>query len=153
MEEDLLSAYLDGELDASTRAAVDARLTESHEWRDILDEVRAARDAVRALPTHEAPAGFWERVLGTPPDTATRDDAAPVVVLEEQRPARRLRTRWAALAGVAAAAVVLAVSVVPSRDETRPPVATFTNAHAARSSLSDDAVSQLAGIGRNAGLR
>ena len=59
---EMLSAYLDGELDPSGRAAVDARLAESAEWRLELADVRAARDAVRALPTRDAPEGFWDAV-------------------------------------------------------------------------------------------
>ena len=62
LDPDMLSAYLDGELDADERAAVEARLAESPEWRAELDEVRAAR-ACGALPVANAPAGFWDAVL------------------------------------------------------------------------------------------
>ena len=60
---EMLSAYLDDELDASTRDAVEARLAASPEWRAELAEVRAARDAVRGLPSLQAPAGFWDLSL------------------------------------------------------------------------------------------
>jgi anti-sigma factor RsiW len=143
MDEDLLSAYVDGELDPATRAAVDERLATSGEWRQILAEVRTARDAVRALPVRDAPDGFWDDVAAT----IARD--ADVVSLDEQRAKRRRTgTRLAALAGAAAAAVIIAVSIVPSQDRARPPVGTFANAHAARSSLSNEPVSQLAGVTR-----
>src|SRR4051812_11146060 len=63
LELDLLSAYLDGELDAATRDALEARLRESAAWRDELAAVESARALVRELPTRDAPAGFWDRVV------------------------------------------------------------------------------------------
>ena len=39
LEPDMLSAYLDGELTDAERAAVDAQLEASPEWRDELAEV------------------------------------------------------------------------------------------------------------------
>ena len=87
---EMLSAYLDGELSAPERDAVDARLAESAEWRAELDEVRAARDAVRRLPAREAPDGFWDSLLATvasDDDTSEPvEDAAPIVSIESRRP-------------------------------------------------------------------
>src|SRR5690349_20066443 len=122
MPEDALSAYLDGELSHDARAAVEARLAESEEWRAILDEVRAARDAVRALPAVEPPADFLPRLLSesdvavvaAPPPPPT---GPPEVVDLEAARARRAprRGRWvAALGGAAAAAVVVSVLVTPT---------------------------------------
>jgi anti-sigma factor RsiW len=142
MKEDLLSAYLDDELDVATRERVEARLAESGEWRSILDEVRATRDALRALPVRSAPPGFWDRLR-----------QPEVVSLDDHRAARTRRSRLAAAGAVAAAVVIGAVALVPLREQTQPPVATFADAHAARSSLSDEPLSQLAGVGQSAGLR
>src|SRR6186713_2770943 len=128
MPEDILSAYLDDELDATTRAAVEERLAGSAEWRAILDDVRAARDAVRGLPVHEAPEGFWTRVLALPDDETAAADSS-VVSLDERRQRRTKRIRLSMAAG-AAAAVVLAVGIVPTRDTSTPPVARFADAHA-----------------------
>lgn len=136
MNEDLLSAYLDGELDAAERAAVASHLDASADARAVLDEVRQVRDAVRALPPRDAPAGFWSDVLG---DTT-------VVDLASRRRQPRVRpARWAALAAGAAAAAIVGVTLVPSQDRVEPAVATFTDAHAVRSSVGNDAVSTLAG--------
>ena len=63
MDESILSAYVDGELDDDARTAVEQRLAESGEWPSVLEEVRATRDAVRSLPSVDAPAGYWNRVL------------------------------------------------------------------------------------------
>ena len=75
--EELLSAYLDGEATPDERALVERRLAESAEWREVLDEVRATRELLLALPVREAPAGFWDSVL--------QPDIAPPVQLETAR--------------------------------------------------------------------
>jgi len=138
MDESLLSAYLDGELEARERAEVEARLAESHDLRAVLDEVRGARDAVRGLGPIDAPDTFWERVL--------RDDSA-VVDLDAARATRRSRTRrWSALAGAAAAAIVVGVAVVPRPAQVHPPIAALTRAHAERASESNDPITNLAGV-------
>ncbi len=156
LPEDALSAYLDSELDAAARAAVEARLETSPEWRAVLADVRTARDAVRGLPMVDAPAGFWERVLETvrEPDAVARDEPT-VVDLGGARARRdRTRSRWvAALGGAAAAAVVAAVLIAPSPTRVKPALASLSSAHAVRSSASQDSVSTLAPVGVVAGFR
>jgi anti-sigma factor RsiW len=143
MDESLLSAYVDDELDAATRASVDARLADSAGWRSLLAEVREARDLVRALPVADAPAGFWERVLSGERTVAVD----PVVNLATERARRRGRTtRWAGLASATAAAAILAVALVPRGNAVHPPLGSLTQAHAERASLSNDLVSNLAGM-------
>jgi negative regulator of sigma E activity len=158
--EDLLSAYADGEVTDDERALVETRLAESPSLRAVLDEIEAARDAVRSLPQRDAPPEFWARVLdGTGLDAeavlAPLDaDAAsaPVVALGAHR-SKRL-SRWVAVVGgAAAAAVVAAVILVPSPKRVDPPVASFTDAHAVRNSLDSDAVSSLAPLALQAGFR
>jgi anti-sigma factor RsiW len=130
MDETFLSAYLDDELDAETRAAVAARCGESPMWQAELTNVRAARDAVRSLPVVHAPPGFWDHVLADP-DRGTR---------------HRVRMgRWSALAGAAAAAAILGVALVPRPEPVQPSLGTLTQAHAERASLGNDVVSNLAG--------
>ena len=102
--EDVLSAYLDGELETAERRAVEARLAASPEWRAIREEVRSARAALRAAPLREAPPGFWEEVLHAGPGAI---GGSPATV-------RRTRSRAPWLAATAAAAAVLAaVAFVP----------------------------------------
>ena len=160
--EDLLSAYADGEVTPEERTLVEARLAESPSTRALLAEIEAARDAVRALPMRDAPPEFWTRVLGTgltvsdaaavSDGTVIADAPAPVVALESRRSARL--PRWVAVAGgAAAAAVIAAVVLVPGPKQVDPPVASFTDAHAVRSSLDSDAVSSLAPVALQAGFQ
>jgi anti-sigma factor RsiW len=138
IEEDALSAYLDDELDADARAAVDARLGASAEWRAILDELRETRAALRAMPAVDGTPAFWSRVLAG-------DD---VIDLDAER-ARRRRGWRVAISGAAAAIVLIGVgaALVPQRDRVKPAVATFADQHAARASFDNDTLSQLASVG------
>ena len=152
--EDLLSAYVDGEVTDEQRALVEARLAESSSTRALLAEIEAARDAVRALPMRDAPPEFWARILdgtGLDADAVIADAPAPVVSLESRRASRL--PRWVAVAGgAAAAAVIAAVVLVPGPRQVDPPVASFTEAHAVRNSLDADAVSSLAPVALAAGF-
>jgi len=140
MHEDALSAYLDGELDDAARADVEARLETSPEWRAILEELRETRDALRALPAVDPPPELWSRILGG-------DDVVDLAAARRER--RDRRSIWKMVAAAAAAAIVIVVGVaaVPQPDKVEPAVATYADAHAARSSLSNDAVSSLASVG------
>lgn len=137
--EDLLSAYLDGELEPAERVAVEARLTASPEWRAVLEEIRAARAALRGAPAREAPPGFWDDVLHTGPG-ASRSVPATV------RPARG-RTPWLA-AGAAAAAVLVAVAFVPKEQRVKPDVAAVSAQHGAQLSDAGDPIGALAQMAR-----
>ncbi len=133
--DDRLSAYLDGELDAAERDAVEGYLAESSEWRAERDEVAFARDAVRGLPVHEARPGFWEDVFS--PDMAKA---------RARRRSRLPRLLTTATAAVAVAAVVVAALVIPSPDRVTPQVPALSDSHAVRTSVSDEPVSQLAAL-------
>lgn len=58
MNEDMLSAYVDGELNSNDRRAVEEQLAASPEWREVLFEITAVRNALRNLPERDAPQGF-----------------------------------------------------------------------------------------------
>jgi anti-sigma factor RsiW len=137
MDESILSAYVDGELDDDTRTVVERRVAESDEWRAILDEVRTTRDAVRALPHVDAPTGYWHGVL-----EARRGDVVDLAATRERRARAR---RWGGLAAAATAAAVLGVVLVPRPDTVRPQIATLSTSHAERSSLGNDVTSSIAG--------
>ncbi|MEX1008446.1 MAG: zf-HC2 domain-containing protein [Acidimicrobiia bacterium] len=138
-----LSGYLDDELTAEERIEVEAQLAESAELRAELDEVRTARDAVRALPQRDAPAGFWEAVVA-------EVEAGDVVSIESRR--RRVPVGW--IAGAAAvAAAIIAVIVVPGRTSVRPNVTAVATQHGASSSKLGDSISSLAPVGPLVGRR
>ena len=133
--EELLSAYLDGEVSPEERALVEEQLEQSSEWRAVLTEVRETRALVCALPERDAPDGFWSGVL---------DDAPAPVSLDSRRTRRGRVAGW--IAGAAAAAAIAAVVFVPRESEVKPRVATLVTSHAARSSVSEEPVSQLAPV-------
>ena len=61
--DELISAYLDGELSPDEQANVEQALVESAECRQMFEELRALRGDLQALPNHRLPADFSERVL------------------------------------------------------------------------------------------
>jgi anti-sigma factor RsiW len=61
--EELLSAYLDGEVTPDERAYVEEHLTTCPSCRAEFDEERDVRAAVRELPPVDPPFGFFERIL------------------------------------------------------------------------------------------
>ena len=140
LPEDLISAYLDGECTETERAAVAARLESDNEWQAVFAEVSAARDALRALPPVEPPAGFIEFLI---------DADAPKRARAHR--SRRART----FAGLAAVAAIVAGFMLasPKHDNTRvaPPIATLADSHGATVSLQSDPVSGLAPIAATPG--
>ncbi|MGZ8764030.1 MAG: hypothetical protein ACXW2Y_11980, partial [Acidimicrobiia bacterium] len=133
--------YLDGEVTADERAAVDDALVHSPEHRAALADLAEVRDAVRALGDPELPAGFLagvaRAVIGTVPTPVVSDTAT-------DRPGTRRGLAW--LAGGAAAAALVAALVIPSSDQVDPAVRARVDAHAARASVSEDPVSELAPV-------
>ncbi len=155
LSEDLLSAYVDGELDAPTRAAVEARLAESAAWREVLADVEGARNALRALPPVDLTAEAWARVVAAvaADEPAPSPPPAPPRVSMLRRGLHQRSVRWiGAAAGVAAAAVIVAAVVLPGRQNVTPKVATFSTQQSARASVVGDPVSVLAGVGLMHGL-
>ncbi len=149
----LLSGYLDGELDAEQRAAVEARLAASPAWRAELDEVRVARDAVRSLAMRDVPLGFMDRVtaaVASTPDVAVEADAAesiaqPIELAPRRERSRRRAVGW--MVGAAAAVVIaLAMFVLPGRGQVRPNVTAVATQHAASNSDLGDPISGLVGL-------
>jgi anti-sigma factor RsiW len=143
LEPEMLSGYLDDELDPALRAAVEARLAESSEWRAELEDVRAARTAVRGLPSRDAPPGFWDAVRAGV-------DSEPVD-LDAHR-ARRQRA-WIMGAAAAVVALVTAVVVIPGRSDVTPNVTAVVAQHGAQASDAGDPISTLAPVGPFAGFR
>jgi anti-sigma factor RsiW len=156
VDHDELSAYLDDELSAHERTAVEQRLTESPALRAELDEVRAARDAMRGLPTRDAPAGFWDDVIAGVRDAdvgAVDDDRETAGVADLDARRRRLMRVGVFAGAAAAAAAIIAVVLVPGRTSVRPNVTAVATQHAASSSDVGDSISSLAPVGPLVGRR
>lgn len=72
-DEELLSAYLDGEVTADEQARVERRLAEDAGYRQLHDELRALRQHLESLPIARMPADFSQTVL----EAAERQMVAP----------------------------------------------------------------------------
>lgn len=130
--DELLSAYLDGELPREERARVEDWLTASAEHRRLLDDLKAIRRELQALPKQSLDAGFSDRVLaairqrsGEPAASLTTasgsspaaESAETIPVKPVNLPDKRLGLpawRWFA-AGVAATllAVIVGMNAAP----------------------------------------
>lgn len=148
---DDVSAYLDGELDASERASFTAALDEDVALRTELDEISEVRDLVRGLDPPALPDGFIDRLLAAgaadaEAATDTAADPAPVVHLDAARSNRRRGwTRFAAAAvGVAAGVAIVAAVALPGPQSSSPALATQVRVHQAGTAASGDPVSGLA---------
>ncbi|MDH3753834.1 MAG: hypothetical protein OEU32_08170 [Acidimicrobiia bacterium] len=129
--DDRLSAYLDHELDAVERVAVEAELADSPMLRAELVAVAESRHLLRTLPAVEPTPGLFDR----PPVTAV---AAPAASLDSARARRRRRLVAPAVAVVGIAALWLLIlgvfsgsgvsSIVPAVDQ-------YVDRHAAAGEL------------------
>lgn len=61
--DELISAYLDGELSASQQSLVEQKLAESVEYQKMFDEMKALRDDIQGLPTYQLDADFSQRII------------------------------------------------------------------------------------------
>jgi anti-sigma-K factor RskA len=117
----LLGAYVLDALDPFERSRVDAYLSDNAAARAEVDEMRETAAALALLPDtpSEAPPELWTRISET--IAADRAETAEVAVAPDELEARRRkRARWIAPVVATAAAiavVVLAVQVLPSRDD------------------------------------
>lgn len=75
--DELISAFLDGELTAEEQALVEQTLMDSVEQRHVFEELRALRGGLQALPTHKLSADFSQRVLRKA-ERAIRDAQPPL---------------------------------------------------------------------------
>lgn len=63
LDDELLSAYIDGELSADQRTAVEARLVTDPAARQLLHELRSVSQSVQALPTESLGRDLSEEIL------------------------------------------------------------------------------------------
>lgn len=61
--DELISAYLDGELTADERRLVEQQLMDNLEHRKMFEELRALRNSIKSLPAHKLDDDFHLRVL------------------------------------------------------------------------------------------
>ena len=68
-EIELLSSYLDGQLNASESTRLESRLSSDRELASVLNDIRSARDILRSLPARKAPRNFMltRKMVGLKP--------------------------------------------------------------------------------------
>ena len=117
---ELLSAYLDGELTAVERVEVEALLASDAESQQLLEEMRALRVELQQLPSFELASDFSQRVLRqaersillAPAPEARRSD------WDEDRKRRwTRRLLWPGLAVAAALLISVMTNIVPTSRE------------------------------------
>jgi negative regulator of sigma E activity len=116
--DELLSAYLDGQLASAELAAVEAHLASNPDARQLLSELRMLSDEVRALPRQSAGPQFADRVLqaavAAKAGQAMVSPAASNKVSGDQASGDKVRRGSrlpVVLAGVAAIAAAVALAV------------------------------------------
>ncbi len=112
--DELISAYLDGELTAEEQTQVEQMLVESAEHRRLFEELRALRDSLQALPNYQLPDEFADRVLRRAQRAMSESEASgQKSVSPSLSDAGNWRSAVTAMAGVAAA-LVISVVLLPS---------------------------------------
>jgi anti-sigma factor RsiW len=106
--EELISAYIDGEVTADERAHVEAALADSAEFRQLYEELKGLRSDLQALPRFHLPDDFALRVLeraelASPAPPAARRHAGQASILRRRQ--NRLRV-WRTVAATAATIAV-----------------------------------------------
>lgn len=76
-DDELLSAYLDGELTPDEQATVDGWLTESAEHRQLLEELRSLSQSLESLPRLQLEDNFYQSVLRRAEREMLSSQAAP----------------------------------------------------------------------------
>lgn len=105
--DELVSAYLAGELDAAETAAFERRLRDDARLRARIDALADALVALRGHDLVEEPPGYRQRLEQR---LAAETGSAPVTPLDERRAQRSRSGGW--WSGVAAAAAVVALGAV-----------------------------------------
>lgn len=147
-DDDRLSGWLDGTLDATNAAELAAACTSDPRWARARDELVEVRTLVRALEVSEPPAGFLESLVAARGDVESVPTvpAGPIDIdVARARRPRRVSSGVTAFAAVAAAVAV--AFVVPSLGHAKPAVATDIRVHQAGVASSGDPISGLAPLG------
>ena len=151
--EELLSAYLDGEVTADERALVE-RAPRGVRRMARRCSRRCARRAssCSGLPMRDAPAGFWDAMLAS--DDPAPEQTAPVVAdrVGAPPPRRKRIVGWCAGAAAAAAIVAVRARARASRRSSRRSPRSSTSTPS-RSSVTEEPVSQLAPVTNPVRLR
>jgi hypothetical protein len=106
--DELLSAFLDGELSPDERAQVEKHLANSEADRLLLAELQSLRTEMAALPPAAISPDFADRVVRAAVAEADKHDPAAAAASLPPPAARRSSRRWLVRAAVASAAAMAA---------------------------------------------
>jgi hypothetical protein len=108
--DELLAGYVDGSASLEERRAVDAHLVSCSECREELALATTARTALMSLPELVAPGLAAQGIEGLVPGAHAQDELSNRrEARREGRQRRQWQVSWAALGGVAAVLILLAV--------------------------------------------
>ncbi len=116
---ELLSAYLDGEVTAEERAEVEEALVASASARSALETLRQVQARMRALPRLSLPADFHERVVQEAERRRAEEGlVTPAAETTKASPGRSAGIAWGRYAAVvvSVAALVMIAVLVAGRD-------------------------------------
>lgn len=117
-DDELLSAYVDNELTAAERAAVEERLHTDERARQVVAELRAASDAVKSLPREKLGRDLAGSVLAELQRRRPAEEPAVLTLPQVAEDHRAGRNRGLAWAGLGLAAALLLMVLRPG-DEVR----------------------------------
>ena len=109
LSEDLLSAYIDGELAGDERELVERRLAESAEQRELCDELQRLRESFQGLPKYQLSDDFHRRVMAEIERVKERDAERVPAFASGSNRSKSLW--WQAALGVSAIAAAIAFAV------------------------------------------
>ncbi len=113
IDDERISAYLDGELKAEERAEFEQLLHDRSDYRDAVGELEVVRDTVRELPQESLPDDFYKRVLRraeTVMLTTSSVETVRSLEVESPVPTSRNLRRWIwPLAAIAAALLIMLI--------------------------------------------
>ncbi len=94
-ENELFSAYIDGELTAEEQAQVEEVLSSSAAARQLVDDLRSLSQSLQALPAYHLDNGLAESVLRRAERQMLSQPAAPLPEFHQVEPLRAERSSWA----------------------------------------------------------
>lgn len=119
-DNELLSAYLDGEVTAEQQAEVERLLAENPASQQLLDDLRALSSTLQEMPRYAAPDDLSQQVLKRAERKILTEAPPPAAAIEPARPIlRRLMNPrvWSYPALVVAVALIFMVFRDPPEDE------------------------------------
>jgi anti-sigma factor RsiW len=130
VEREILSALIDGELDAAERRFVHEHLQQCADCREAAEEFTTVHGLVGELPRLVAPEAFVSKALR--PKARSRTKAVASTALAGRR-------RWVAAGVAAAAAAVTLAGLFTPPPASEPPVNEFVDRHVSVHTASDAA--------------